>query len=91
MHLMYLMTFAAASQTMDLQAWYFVQDPLMVEALVLADERGVQICIVVPGQHIESDIVRSAWKAAWGDLLQVGICIFEYQPTMMHDELLIIG
>lgn len=90
MHLMYLMTIAAAAETVDLQASYFVPDPLMVEALILAAKRGVRIRIVVPGRHIDSDIVRCASKALWGDLLQAGIRIFEYQPTMMHNKLLIV-
>ena len=90
MHLMYLMTIAAAAKTIDLQASYFVPDPLMIEALVLASKRGVEIRIVVPGRHIDSDIVRSASRALWGDLLQAGIRVFEYQPTMMHNKLLIV-
>ncbi len=90
MHLMYLMTIAAAAETVDLQASYFVPDPLMVEALILAAKRGVRIRIVVPGRHINSDIVRSASKALWGELMQAGIRIFEYQPTMMHNKLLVV-
>lgn len=90
MHLMYLMTIAAAAKTIDLQASYFVPDPLMIEALILASKRGVQIRIVVPGRHIDSDIVRSASRALWGDLLQAGVQLFEYQPTMMHNKLLIV-
>ena len=53
MHLMYLMTVAAAAKTIDLQASYFVPDRLMIEALILASKRGVQTRIVVPGRHID--------------------------------------
>ena len=89
MHLMYLMTIAAAAKTIDLQASYFVPDPLMLDALLAARKRGVVIRIVVPGRHIDSDVVRSASHALWGELLSAGVQIFEYQPTMMHNKLLI--
>lgn len=90
MHLMYLMAIAAATRSIDLQAAYFVPDDLIIEALIAALERGVQIRITVPGKHIDSGTVRTASKATWGDLLQRGVKIYEYLPTMMHNKLLIL-
>ena len=90
MHLMYLMTIAAAERSIDLQAAYFVPDDLIMKALQAARKRGVRIRVIVPGKHIDSDSVRLASKAHWGDLLKEGIEIYEYQPTMMHNKLLIV-
>lgn len=90
MHLMYLMSIAAAQRTIDLQAAYFVPDELMIKALVAARHRGVRIRVIVPGKHIDSEIVRVASKANWGELLLAGVEIHEYQPTMMHNKLLIV-
>ena len=90
MHLMYLMSIAAADTSIDLQAAYFVPDELMIKALIAARERGVRVRIIVPGKHIDSDTVRLASKAEWGDLLAAGIEIHEYLPTMMHNKLLIV-
>ena len=90
MHLMYLMSIAAADTSIDLQAAYFVPDTLMIEALIAARKRGVRVRIVVPGKHIDSDTVRLASKAEWGDMLAAGIEIHEYLPTMMHNKLLIV-
>lgn len=90
MHLMYLMGIAAAEQSIDLQASYFVPDALIHKALIAARQRGVRIRILVPGKHIDSDTVRLASKAEWGPLLQAGVEIHEYLPTMMHNKLLII-
>lgn len=90
MHLMYLMGIAAAEQSIDLQASYFVPDELIHKALIAARERGVKVRILVPGEHIDSDTVRLASKAEWGPLLQAGIEIHEYLPTMMHNKLLIV-
>lgn len=90
MHLMYLMAIAAAGQSIDLAASYFVPDELIVKALLQARQRGVRIRILLPGPHIDSDAVRLASRAGWGPLLQAGIEIHEYQPTMLHVKLLVV-
>ncbi|WP_449446916.1 phospholipase D-like domain-containing protein [Thermomonas brevis] len=90
MHLMYLMAIAAAERSIDLQAAYFVPDPLIIKALLAARQRGVRVRVVLPGKHIDSDTVRLASKAQWGELLQAGVEIYEYQPTMMHNKMLIV-
>ena len=90
MHLMYLMAIAAAEQSIDLTAAYFVPDELIMHALLAARKRGVKIRILLPGKHIDSDAVRMSSKATWGPLLRNDVEIYEYQPTMIHTKLLII-
>lgn len=90
MHLMVLMAIAAAAQSIDLEAAYFVPDELVIKALLAARQRGVKVRIIVPGEHIDSGAVRLASKASWGPMLQAGISIHEYKPTMMHNKLLIV-
>jgi cardiolipin synthase A/B len=90
MHLMYLMAVAAAESAIDLAASYFVPDDLLIEAMIAARERGVRVRILLPGPHIDSETVRIASKGEWGPLLQAGVEIHLYQPTMMHSKLLVI-
>ncbi|MEO7917445.1 MAG: phospholipase D-like domain-containing protein [Dokdonella sp.] len=90
MHLMYLMAIAAAEKSIDLAASYFVPDKLAVDALLDARKRGCRIRILVPGEHIDSDAVRLRSRAIWGDLLQAGVELSEYEPTMMHTKMLVI-
>ena len=90
MHLMYLMAIAAAEHTIDLAASYFVPDELLIEALIAAVKRDVQVRVVLPGPHIDSDAVRIASKKEWGRLLEAGVKIHVYQRTMLHTKLLII-
>ena len=90
MHLMYLMAIAAAEESIDLSASYFVPDELILDALMTARKRGVRIRVLVPGKYIDSDAVRFSSKASWGPLLRNGVEIHEYQPTMIHTKLLII-
>jgi len=84
MHLMYLLSIAAATRTIDLSSAYFVPDDLTVGALVAAMKRGVRLRIITPGPIIDSQTVRGASRAAWGPLLEAGAQISEYQPTMFH-------
>ena len=90
MHLMYLMALAAAEQSIDLSASYFLPDPLIIDALLAARERDVRIRVLLPGPYIDSEAVRLSTKASWGSLLRAGVEIHEYQPTMIHNKLLII-
>ena len=90
MQLMYLMAITAASRSIDLSAAYFVTDELTLQALVEAMRRGVRLRIVVPGEHIDSETVRSASRATWGPLLAAGAVIAEYGPTMYHCKVLIV-
>ena len=90
MHLMYLSAVAAAEHTIDLTASYFVPDELITKALISARKRGVRVRVMLPGKHIDSETVRLSSKASWGELLQAGIEIHEYQPTMIHVKLLVV-
>lgn len=90
MQLMYLMTITAAVRTIDLSAAYFIPDDLTLRALEEAIRRGVRIRVVVPGQHTDSETVRSVSRARWGKLLSAGAVIAEYAPTMYHCKVLIV-
>lgn len=90
MHLMYLLSIAAATKTIDLSSAYFVPDDLTVGALVAAMRRGVRLRIITPGPIIDSQTVRAASRASWGPLLEAGAEISEYQPTMFHCKVFMV-
>lgn len=90
MRLMYLMAIHAADRSLRIANAYFVPDDLTVKALVDAVERGVEVQILVPGTKIDQKLVRRASRARWGKLLQAGVRIYEYQPTMLHTKLMVV-
>jgi cardiolipin synthase len=90
MHLMYLLSIAAARHSLRLASAYFVPDELTVRWLVEARRRGVSVQLIVPGPLIDSEIVRRASRSRWGPLLEAGVEICEYQPTMFHAKLMIV-
>lgn len=88
--LMYLLSIASATKTIRLQAAYFVPDDLTTEALVTARARGVKIEIIVPGPQTDSEIVQGASRSRWTPLLDAGVLIYEFQPTLYHCKVLIV-
>lgn len=90
MQLMYMMSITAASESINISSAYFVPDQLSIETLISATQRGVKIRIILPGKHIDTELVRKASQASWGQLLKSGIEIAEYQPTMYHCKVFIV-
>jgi len=90
MHLMYLMSITAARETIDLSAAYFVPDELTIRTLIAAAKRGVRVRLITPGPIIDSDLVKAASRDRWPELLDAGVQISEYKPTMYHVKTLIV-
>jgi cardiolipin synthase A/B len=90
MQLMYLLAITAATRSIDLSSAYFVPDALTRRTLVAAARRGVRVRIITPGEHMDAETVRRASRADWGELLQAGIEIHEYQPTMYHCKVMVV-
>jgi cardiolipin synthase A/B len=87
---LYFLAIACARTSLHLTSAYFAPRPAFVEALTDAARRGVDVRVLVPGPHIDKQVVRQAGHAAYGDLLDAGVRIFEYCPTMLHAKTLTI-
>jgi cardiolipin synthase A/B len=90
LRLMFLLAIASASRRILIANAYFVPDPMTVDMLVAARRRGVEVEIVVPGPILDAQVVRRASRAKWGPLLEAGVRIYEYQPTMYHVKLMVV-
>jgi len=89
MRLMYLAAITAAERSIDIAAAYFIPDRLMTEELVKVRKRGVRIRVLVPDKHTDSQVVRIVSRREWGPLLESGVEIYEFEPTMLHTKMLI--
>jgi cardiolipin synthase len=87
---LYFLAIACARTSLHLTSAYFAPRPAFVEALTAAAQRGVDVRVLVPGARIDKQVVRQAGHAAYGDLLDAGVLIFEYCPTMIHAKTLTI-
>jgi cardiolipin synthase len=90
MQLMYLLSFAAARKHIQLATAYFVPDDLTIKTLVKARKRGVKVQIIVPNALTDVPLTRNASRSMWGPLLQAGVEIYEYQPTMYHTKQMVV-
>jgi len=88
--LMYLLSIAAARTNIKLSASYYVPDRLTSREFIDAVQRGVKVEIVIPGSTTDSAIVKHASRGRWGPLLEAGVKIYEYQPTMYHCKMMIV-
>ena len=90
LRLMVLLAIASARRTILIANPYFVPNTLAVDMLVAARRRGVSVEIIVPGPITDAGLVRRASRAKWGPLLEAGVRIYEYQPTMYHNKLMVV-
>ena len=88
--LMYLLSIASATRSIRLQAGYFVPDDLAIEALVAARKRGVVVEVIVPGPQTDSALVQRAGRSCWPALLDAGVLIYQYQPSLYHCKVFIV-
>ncbi len=87
---LYYLALSSARESIELTAAYFVPRPAFTDALCAAAGRGVDVRVLVPGPHIDKEFVRIGGQAAYAELLDAGVRIFEYQPTMLHAKTLCV-
>jgi cardiolipin synthase A/B len=90
LRLMFFLAIASASRSILIANSYFVPNSLAVAMLVDARRRGVHVEIIVPGPILDAQLVRRASRAKWGPLLEAGVSIYEYQPTMYHTKVMVV-
>jgi cardiolipin synthase len=88
--LLYYMGIQAARKAIWIENAYFVPDRQIRRGLVDAVARGVDVRVLVPGRHMDVSIVRMASRFHYGELLDGGVKIYEYRPTMMHNKVMVV-
>ncbi len=82
--------FTAAEKRIWITNAYCTPTDDQVEQLVKAVRRGVDVCLLLPGPNNDQPWTKSAGRAAYGEMLEGGVKIFEYQPTMIHEKSFVI-
>ncbi|MDQ3640157.1 MAG: phospholipase D-like domain-containing protein [Actinomycetota bacterium] len=80
---------AGARERLWITTAYFAPDEAFLDLLCDAAERGVDVRILVNGPNVDKEVVRETGQRQYGRLLQAGVRIFEYQPTMIHAKVMI--
>ena len=87
---LYFLAIACARSSLHLTSAYFAPRPAFVEALTDAAVRGVDVRLLVPGPHIDAEVVRQAGRAVYEQLLAAGVKVYEFSPTMIHAKTLTV-
>ncbi|HYY96690.1 MAG TPA: phospholipase D-like domain-containing protein [Pyrinomonadaceae bacterium] len=83
--ILFQMLLASARESILITTPYFLPDRSARREMVRAvKERGVRLEIITPGVHSDHMLTRSSSRRLFGDLLQAGARIHEYQPGMIH-------
>ncbi len=81
---------AASKRSLVITTPYFVPDDSLRDELLRARRRGVDLRILVPGEKSDHSMTRSSSRSKYGPLLEAGARIYEYDPAMIHQKLLIV-
>ena len=88
--MLYFVAIQSAMKSIRIANAYFLPDKQVRNALADAVKRGVGVEVMVPGRHIDLPMVRSASWLHYRDLLENGVRIYEYTPTMMHNKAMVV-
>jgi cardiolipin synthase A/B len=85
-----LYALAAAREEFTASTAYFYPDVEFLKALELAVQRGVRVRILMPGGSMDKGYVRHASINRWREILEAGVELYEYQPSMYHAKLITV-
>lgn len=84
------LSLAGARRTMYISNSYFVPDDDFRRMLVGAARRGVDVRILTAGDKTDIKTTWYAGRKRYEELLEGGVRVYEYQPTMMHAKTFVI-
>lgn len=85
----YFICLTQATRTIDITTPYFVPDADIIMAIKTAVARGVRVRLLVPHQVVPK-IVGPASRTYYGELLEAGVEIYQYNKGMLHAKVMII-
>jgi len=88
--LLYLLAIAGARHSIDIESPYLIVDESSLWSIEQARKRGVRIRMLVEGDKTDAKTVKYASRSEYQHLLEEGIEIAEYQPTMLHTKAMVV-
>lgn len=81
---------AVAQESILITTAYFNPNKTMVQMLCYAADRGVDIHIMMPGEHTDKRVANIAGGDRFDELLEAGVNLWLYQKTMLHSKVIIV-
>lgn len=85
----YVLAIQEARETVHITSAYFVPDAQILQALIDAAQRGVDVKIILPGVT-DSGLLLHAAQSFYGEMLASGIKIYQLQIAVLHAKTAVI-
>lgn len=80
----------AAKKRLWIANAYFVPSDAITDMIKEKARAGVDVRLLVPGKKSDSTISMGSQHLEYGSLVEAGVRVFEYQPSMMHAKTIVV-
>ena len=87
---MYLAALQCAKRELLIANPYFIPDARVIDMLAAARRRGVAVKLMLAGKHMDLWWARQNGVRLYGRLLEAGVEIYEFRPTMLHQKTMLV-
>lgn len=88
--LYYRLMIAAAREELLIANPYFAPAHEVLELVRAARGRGVRVRLLTAGERTDSRLIWHAAHALYPRLLEIGVEIWEYQPSLLHQKVVVV-
>jgi cardiolipin synthase len=79
-----------AQQRIRIATAYFAPNAEILDRLTSAVQRGVEVDLLLPGPNADKRFVQLAAEADYRALLEAGVRIWAFQPSMLHAKIMTV-
>lgn len=88
--LAFTLAISSARKEILIQNPYFAPDQNVVGMLCDAARQGISVKLMLPGRKTDSNLLRRAAQYLYPRLLDAGVTVLEYTPTLSHQKVMIV-
>lgn len=85
----FLLTALSAQKTLYIANPYFLPEDALLSVITQKARDGVDVRLLVPGANTDSQPLRWAAQYYYPELLDAGVRVYEYDPTLMHKKAIV--
>ncbi len=87
---LFLTLLQLAERRVRITTAYFVPDEALLQRLCDASDRGVEIQLLLPGEHADKRFVQLGGEDCYAELMEHGVELWHFQPTMLHAKVMTV-
>jgi len=84
----FLLLLRGAESHVRITTAYFTPDDDTLSEIIATRRRGVEVEILVPGEHGDKDFVKWASAGDFQELLDAGVTVCTFDPAMLHTKVM---